>query len=664
MKAVPYCLHALSNRMDDLVEISPRTPQAPDPDLDIDTSLVQLDLDDQETTNASTTEQVGVIQPASEVYQVGKVTTLGTSKDDQSNFILSELNRQRAESKFVDFSLECNGVIFLCHRCVLAASSPYFDRVISKCKVSDNRVCLDNLKPDALQRVVNFVYTSRLDLGEETAPSVLRAACMLEYPTIIKLCSSFLQKAISPRNCLGFSHLALECRCVDFHQSAWGIALESPTDVYAQDEFLEISVDQLVEYISCDDLNVTVEDIVYEAVMRWVRHDEINRASDLPRILQHLRLPLLSDRLFSSSLESNPLLINSDKCRQLVKEARNLRDSALKGKEMHNDSLKPRPSLMSDLLVVVGGMETSRHWVKDVVYYDPRFDAWETLTSLPFQQTDYSVTTLDDNIYISGGFKEGDATSEVWCYRTAQDKWLQLPNLKLPRFNHTSIGLDGAVFVVGGETDEAGVTEIERYDPLKNVWEIIGEANPTESNLTVAGLNHKLYIIGWLVHTRLMCAVQCFDLETKQCMIQPCSGLNRQLFPVVAFQDAIYILGGSRIKEVAIYDPDTYQSAKAEPMRYKRNTPSVAVVGRRLYVTGGELRHHLDKVEVFDAVANSWSMVSSMPKGLCFHGCVGVRKYLGPPYNEPEEPKASQDAVGTPRTPGRGETDIIVVSQE
>ncbi|XP_038078750.1 kelch-like protein 29 [Patiria miniata] len=624
--------------MSSLGDNSLRPPDKPDPDLDIDTSLVQLDLSDPDPSDPNLTNGTRENQPQSapQTTEVEEECEYFESPvPEHSNVILAQLNRQRLDGRYLDFRLDCNGVTLSCHRCVLAASSPYFDKALTELEEDRDWLCLDHLKPFALKAVLEFIYSGKIKLCEATAASVLSAACILDYHNIVDLCCSYISGLIRPGNCLGIFKLSQEHGCSELQRTAWQFALDSAEDVFGQVEFLDLSVDHLVELISDEGLNVEIEDVVYEAVLRWVENDMSNRAPDLWNILQYVQLPLLSNRLFSSSLESHPLIINCEKCRQLVKEARNLRDLALKGKDTHSESLKPRPSMMKDVLVVVGGMETSRQWVKDVSYYDPAAETWETLSTLPFSQTDYSVASLNDDVYISGGFKMGSATSEVWCYKTAHDKWMEVSNLKLARFNHTSTGLDGMLYVVGGETDDVGLTEIERYDPQRNIWEIIGEANPTQSNLTVAGLNQKLYIVGWLVHAQLMCAVQCFDLKTKECMIQPCSGLNRQMFNVVTFQDLIYILGGSRIKEVAIYDPETYQSVKAEPMKYKRNTPSVAVVGRRLYVTGGELRHHLTKVEVFDPGNNSWSVVPPMPKALCFHGCVGIRKYLGPPYVEP-----------------------------
>ncbi|KAL0167247.1 hypothetical protein M9458_039091, partial [Cirrhinus mrigala] len=40
--------------------------------------------------------------------------------------VLENLNRQREEGQLCDLSIQVQGQVFRAHRCVLAASSPYF----------------------------------------------------------------------------------------------------------------------------------------------------------------------------------------------------------------------------------------------------------------------------------------------------------------------------------------------------------------------------------------------------------------------------------------------------------------------------------------------------------------------------------------------------------
>jgi hypothetical protein len=44
-----------------------------------------------------------------------------------------------------------------------------------------------------------------------------------------------------------------------------------------QQEFLSLPADKLVEIVSDDDINVTVEETVFEACLEWVITDKVNR---------------------------------------------------------------------------------------------------------------------------------------------------------------------------------------------------------------------------------------------------------------------------------------------------------------------------------------------------------------------------------------------------
>lgn len=56
-----------------------------------------------------------------------------------------------------------------------------------------------------------------------------------------------------------------------------------------EEEFLQLSSYQLVNLIQRDELNVPDEKDVYNAVLKWVMHDEDNRQPKMEHILQAVR---------------------------------------------------------------------------------------------------------------------------------------------------------------------------------------------------------------------------------------------------------------------------------------------------------------------------------------------------------------------------------------
>lgn len=59
--------------------------------------------------------------------------------------------------------------------------------------------------------------------------------------------------------------------------------------VSLEEEFLQLSSCQLLNLIQRDELNVPDEKDVYNAVLKWVMHDEDSRQPKMEHILQAVR---------------------------------------------------------------------------------------------------------------------------------------------------------------------------------------------------------------------------------------------------------------------------------------------------------------------------------------------------------------------------------------
>lgn len=72
---------------------------------------------------------------------------------------------------------------------------------------------------------------------------------------------------------------------IQFRLSSWKCALQ----VSLEEEFLQLSSCQLLNLIQRDELNVPDEKDVYNAVLKWVMHDEDSRQPKMEHILQAVR---------------------------------------------------------------------------------------------------------------------------------------------------------------------------------------------------------------------------------------------------------------------------------------------------------------------------------------------------------------------------------------
>lgn len=78
-------------------------------------------------------------------------------------------------------------------------------------------------------------------------------------------------------------------------------------------EFFQLSAEQLASLLKSDDLNVTSEEEVFYSLMEWVQHDQTNREKDVPDLLSLIRLPLLAPVFIADHVET---LCSSTECQR------------------------------------------------------------------------------------------------------------------------------------------------------------------------------------------------------------------------------------------------------------------------------------------------------------------------------------------------------------
>ncbi|XP_033126218.1 kelch-like protein 8 [Anneissia japonica] len=541
--------------------------------------------------------------------------------------LLLVLHEHRKLEQLTDVTLNSGDLNISCHRSVLAASSTFFRAMfLDDLRESHEKVIhLHDVKPDMLEKIIDYLYLGCIEIRLSFAGDLLATACFLQYPKLVAECESFLKLHLNPSNCLGIHELADLYNRQHLMEDSWDYILANFMNVSLSKDFLSIKKEKLIHLISDKRLRVNREEIVLNACLKWVDFEPC-RTKDFISVLKCVKLAFVDTAILNDVLMSSVLFINVEECRDLIKDSLNLQEMMVKEKQIR----QPRSSMLQDVTVVVGGMTSDRKWQKEVIFYHE--ECWYFLTKLPFDHTDYTVTSIKEDMYIIGGFCEDHVCNYVWRYSFANNKWKQICGLQNARCNHASVSLNGKIYVVAGEDDANSLTNIELYDPGFESWSVIGDINPINSNLSLAAMQNKLYIVGPLTFTRV-CSLQVFDLETLECTVILTSGMTRSMFPVVTLQHNLFLLGNCKMKEVMILDPDTMQMVASEPMRYKRNCPTATIVNGKIVVTGGELQQHVNKVESFDPLLNKWVGETPMPTGLCFHGCVAGLKYIGPPFS-------------------------------
>lgn len=168
-------------------------------------------------------------------------------------------------------------------------------------------------------------------------------------------------------------------------------SIQLHSEVVQFDEFLNLTHEQVVNLIKSDRLSVASEEKVYECVICWIKFDPDIRQLHLSDLMEHVRLPLLSQEYLVSKVENETLLKGDLICKDFLIEA--LKFHLLKGeaKTMFKTprTVPRQPVGLPKILLVIGGQAPKA--IRSVECYDLREERWYQAAEMPTRRCRYVV---------------------------------------------------------------------------------------------------------------------------------------------------------------------------------------------------------------------------------------------------------------------------------
>ncbi|XP_075925074.1 kelch-like protein 29 [Petromyzon marinus] len=595
--------------------------------------------------------------------------------------LLQALNEQRQEGAFTDLRLSVKGRVFWAHRNILASCSLYLKQLIKSATEERENASgaaaaaedaagdgtdggpdgetataaaadgagraaapgepltleVPGLEAEALELLLEFVYTGSLLINAVNARALLEAASKLQFGTFCRVCSAFLEKQLSAANCLGLQAMAEAMGCPELAGRARTFALHHFVAVSAQEEFLHLGKDELVAYLSGDSLNAGAEEGVYEAAQRWIRREPGERMQFAAEVLAAVRLPFIQPTYLLNVVDNDEMVKGSEACRDLVNEAK--RYHMLPHARQAMQTPRTRPRLLAgvtEVIVLVGGRQsegTNHRALTAVSCYDPHACRWHPLASPPFYDRDFfSVVGSGDNIYVLGGVEGGVILPDIWCYSSGTDAWGLVARTAVPRCRHSSLVADGKIYSLGGLGAAGNLGHCERYDAQTNRCEVLSPLPKAVHSAAAAVHGDKVYVFGGAGDTgRSANVMQSYLPRTNTWSFIETPMIDNKYAPAILLNKLIYILGGAFSRATTIYDPEKENIKSGPNMHFNRQFSSAVVLDGKIYVLGGAASTDgpgLASMEVLDPQTNSWTVVPNLPGPVYRHGCAVIKKNL------------------------------------
>ena len=538
------------------------------------------------------------------------------------------MHKLRQNEEYTDVTLQSNDVEIQCHRNVLAVASDSFKTMFKSGleKGASASVQL-TMEPDILRKVIDYIYTGEIELTTDNVERLVIACDVLQLNTLKTACESFMVKQVEPANCIRLGKLSALYQLKELQQNASRMMKSEFKHVAFTDEFKEMSRAELIELIKDDDVNVDDEDVVFEAVLGWTRHDLEHRKECLEVIMAYVRLPYCSRNYLRHIGDKEDML--TAKCFKYIHEAMAFQADPVHQHEMSSCRTLPRKNFRTkSCLVVVGGLTAGQG--KEVKhnlchYYSDDKDLWELMTELPPSAGGIcNVCRVEGGMLLTGGSDDkGVVTDHCWLYDMATKKWETMPALATARYYHRTVSLGDSVYVVGGmDVEQKVLASVEHLNLKRRQWSTLPDLQHAVRGSMVATYDNKVFVFGGRDAQDVdTCYSQVFDVtrgswSTVSDTPEVCS-----LGAAVTLNDYIYVVGGFNCKSLK-YDPASDSWTRlSQPQEEHGNAPAVVWRGSILVAGGGDHQKKSSVIEAYHPATDTWSVcsVASLKEKLTCH---------------------------------------------
>lgn len=549
------------------------------------------------------------------------VGAMTLSVDSYPKESLEVMDLMRRQGFLCDVEIRVGSESFPAHRLVLLAMSPYFRAMFAGGlrEAAMPVVQIQGVGPSTMASVMRFAYTGAICIDQRNVCQLLPAATMFQVNHIIEACCNFLEKQLDPNNCIGIGDFALQHGCTKLYIKVNEFIDQNFAAVSEGEEFLGLTASQLVALVRRDELNVRCESEVFNAVLRWVKHDEPRRRAKMADVLYAVRCHFLTPRFLMHQLQTCDLVRSMPQCCDYLH--RIIQD--LTGRRQYTVSQR-RPQV-AQVVYCVGGYQ--QHSLGALECLCPP-QQWFRLAELGCPRSGLGAAFLGGKLYAIGGRNNSQDKSydcaSVDCYDPVANAWSTCADLQVPRNRVGVAVLDGLLYAVGGSCGSTQHYSVERYDPAEDKWTYVASMARARIGVGVAVQRRLLFALGGYNGQARLSSVECYDPDRDQwCDVAPMN-VCRSGAGVVAVERWIYVVGGydgsSQLTSAERYDVERDQWDVVASMKEPRSALALAHLGGKIYALGGyDGTDFLSSVEVFDLESEQWSEGTPMQAGRSGH---------------------------------------------
>ena len=505
--------------------------------------------------------------------------------------MMKRLDIQRKNEQFCDVVLEVSNdkdqARFNAHRIVLCAASPFFYSALNnEMKESkEGLIRLEDTSKVAIEELLDYLYTGHVDVSQHNAFELLKIADFLVIPSLKEVSSKFIIQSLSSSNCLKAYYSAVNYRCFELQENAREFIYANFTRVVEHEDFLNLTISEVEEWISSDEIRVRGEEDVFQAIVKWAKQNGDGEREKFFELFRHVRLIYLSRNYVFNEIFPHPLVTNDKACTAFVLDT--VKDVS-SGSEECFFAQAPRNCLKTTENGLIASGE------KKTLCYVPSENKWYQMAGKTKSKNVYCASAYHGKLYISNG---PGVDYAIKRFDPAVNSWAPLTSYsgQMSHFYAAVVYFQGSLYVIGGEKRGEEANCVHKYNADTNLWQEVAPMNVSRSLLCAVADKDTMYAIGGMVDNQMLDVVERFDSKMNSwCRVA--SMLEKKFLPGVAILNArVFLFGGftsisplHECSRIEMYDPTSNMWTAIQGIPAPTGFLSVTSFKGSVYVIGNE----------------------------------------------------------------------------
>ncbi|XP_015783234.1 kelch-like protein 8 [Tetranychus urticae] len=513
------------------------------------------------------------------------------------------LDHLHQSKEWADLEVHLGSKVYQIHRNIVCTAIPYFKTMMSTnlIETQSNVITINypHIDCDAFEWLLNWSYSISQQISLSNAKSLLVASDYFQVNSVFQFCCDYLDGVIAVDNVLDIKQWIGTFNVGNLRDKVNKFIAQNFNSIVLTPSFVNQTLEQVTEIITDNNLNVSNEIDVFEAIIRWTKYKHTERNLCTPKLLIHLRWCQLSYDQIINQISKHEIVTSNEDCRQIIIDVLSCLTFESSYNQHSSTWKQPRCQLIksdteSTDLIVACLASPSTFELSFLDHSTNTFISWLKVNQ-PLIRENHKAAILgssllliardcislnlingrvypcpkelrifdwpdlasgNDCVYVSGGLngKPSDIVYKISRFDDESFDIIQLPRLKNSRAGHRLIMCDNSLYVIGGRDESNILDSVERFDSEQNKWQIVTPMVTARSAHGVAVHGDRIFVAGGYDGSSFLTDVEEYNPKLDKWIPMTPLIVKGKIVSLIAHQEKLFTFIRSPAKLVQIYD--------------------------------------------------------------------------------------------------------------